>query len=139
MQPQQGFTRQLLHQARNDDRADAPWIVFGGPHGQSFPIGTYEKALLVADGPGIAAQLPYLKRLIHGYHARQVLTRGIHLVWQISDISKSVNAWPSYWLMLTSSDVGIAAQPLLNNALDADKLKNGGVSRNSRHLTNSYH
>lgn len=42
--------------------------------------------MMVADGAEIAAQLPYLKRLIHGYHARQVFTRRIHLIWQISDM-----------------------------------------------------
>jgi hypothetical protein len=29
--------------------------------------------------------------------------------------------------VLTVSDVGIAAEPLLNEALDEDKLENGGV------------
>jgi hypothetical protein len=29
-----------------------------------------------------------LKSLIHGYHARQVVTRRIHLVWQIDSLGK---------------------------------------------------
>lgn len=63
--------------------------MFSGPYGRSFRMGRYEKILLVADGAGIAAQLPYVKSLIHGYHARQVYTRRIHLVWQIHEIGET--------------------------------------------------
>jgi NAD(P)H-flavin reductase len=50
----------------------------------------YETVLIVASGFGIAAQLPYLKRLIHGYNAREVRARRIHLVWQIENKGESV-------------------------------------------------
>jgi NAD(P)H-flavin reductase len=62
--------------------------MFSGPHGQVLPVGKYETVMMVADGVGIAAQLPYLKSLIHGYHARRVVTRRIHLVWQIDSLGK---------------------------------------------------
>jgi hypothetical protein len=45
---------------------------------------------MVASGFGIAAHLPYLKRLIHGYNARKLRARRIHLVWQVRDIGKSL-------------------------------------------------
>ena len=48
-----------------------------------------ENILIVASDFGIAAHLPYLKKLIHGYNAREVRARRIHLVWQVRDISKS--------------------------------------------------
>ena len=48
-----------------------------------------ENILKVASGFGIAAHLPYLKQLIHGYNAREVRARRIHLVWQVRDIGKS--------------------------------------------------
>ena len=86
--PRRGFTRQLLDYARDRNGAKTKWVIFSGPHGKSIPVGTYETVLLVADGAGIAAQLPYLKKLIHGYHTRRVLTRRIHLVWQIGDIGE---------------------------------------------------
>ena len=86
VQPRRGFTRELLHLARPVKEAKPRWVMFSGPYGQTIPVGRYEKVMLVADGAGIAAQLPYLKRLIHGYHARQVFTRRIHLIWQISDM-----------------------------------------------------
>jgi len=40
----------------------------------------------VADGVGIAAQVPYLQKLIHGYNTREGFTRRVHLIWQVSDI-----------------------------------------------------
>lgn len=48
-------------------------------------------------------------------------------------------AHPQYWypsipcalLALTRVDVGIAAEPFLNEALDEDKLESGGVSPTS--------
>lgn len=88
VQPRRGFTRDLLRLASQGKQGEDRWVMFSGPHGQTVPAGEYDKVLLVADGAGIAAQLPYLKRLIHGYHAGQVLTRKIHLVWQISNIGK---------------------------------------------------
>lgn len=88
VQPRGGFTKNLLRIASRGKRAEDKWVLFSGPHGQTVPAGEYDRVLLVADGAGIAALLPYLKRLIHGYHAGQVSTRKIHLVWQISDIGK---------------------------------------------------
>ena len=62
--------------------------ICSGPYGLSISVGRYAKVILAADDVGIAAQLPYLKRLIHGYHSRQVVTRRIHLIWRISDIGE---------------------------------------------------
>lgn len=90
IQPRRGFTRDLLHLANQGKQADNKRVMFSGPHGQIIPTGKYEKVVMIADGAGIAAQLPHLKRLIHGYHARQVFTRRIHLIWQISDIGAAI-------------------------------------------------
>lgn len=86
IQPRQGFTRNLLRLYRPGDLLRPRWALFSGPHGQTAPVEKYEKVMMVADGAGIAAQLPYLKKLIHGYHARQVVTRHIHLIWHIHNI-----------------------------------------------------
>jgi NAD(P)H-flavin reductase len=40
---------------------------FSGPYGISIPVMEYETILMVATGFGIAAQLPYLRKLIYGY------------------------------------------------------------------------
>jgi Ferric reductase NAD binding domain len=60
--------------------------LFSGLHGISALVGEYENVLMIASGFGVAAYLPYLKRLIHGYNARRVHARQIHLVWQLSDM-----------------------------------------------------
>ncbi|KAF1974405.1 hypothetical protein BU23DRAFT_579832 [Bimuria novae-zelandiae CBS 107.79] len=85
-------------------------VVFSGPHGRSIPMEDCENILMVASGFGIAAHLPYLKQLIHGYNAREVRARRIYLVWQVRDI-----------------DVTIAAQSLLNDVLDEDTLDDGWI------------
>ncbi|EDN92181.1 hypothetical protein SS1G_08043 [Sclerotinia sclerotiorum 1980 UF-70] len=61
---------------------------------------------MVASDFGIAAQLPYLKQLIHGYNTRKLRAQRIHLVWQVRDI---------------------AVQPLLNGALSEDTLDDGWI------------
>jgi len=109
IEPQRGLTRELLYHAKSG-HAMNPWVLFSGPHGNSIPMDNCENILMVASGFGIAAHLPYLKQLIHGYNAREVRARRIHLVWQVWDI-----------------DVTIAAQPLLNGALNEDMLDDGWI------------
>ena len=75
---------------------------------------------------GIAAHLPYLKQLIRGYNARNVRAHRVHLVWQLSDIGE-FRTDQSPISRLTSSDIGFAAQPLLNSALDDDRIDQGYV------------
>jgi Ferric reductase NAD binding domain len=90
----------------------------------------YENVLMVASGFGIAAQLPFLKKLIHGYNERRLHARRIHLVWQARDIGRS--STPSnlhHKIDLTETDVAVAAQTLLNSPLDEDTLDDGWVSR----------
>ncbi|KAG9229168.1 hypothetical protein BJ875DRAFT_524154 [Amylocarpus encephaloides] len=107
--PRRGLTRELLYHAKNT-HAMNPLVMFRGPHGKSIPMDDSENILMVASDFGIAAHLPYLKQLIHGYNVREVRARRIHLVWQVRDI-----------------DVTIAAQPLLNGALNEDTLDDGWV------------
>lgn len=86
IQPRQGLTQHLL--SRSIVRQDPCRALFGGPHGASVPVGQYETVLMAAAGYGIAAQLPYLKYLIHAYNSRKVRTRRIHLVWEVKTLGK---------------------------------------------------
>lgn len=86
VQPRRGLTRDLLHQTSYRKHAQTTASICFGPYGRSMAVGKYTKVVLAADDVGIAAHLPYLKKLIYGYHHRQVITRRIHLIWQISDI-----------------------------------------------------
>jgi predicted ferric reductase len=86
IQPRRGFTRNVAGLASPLSQPVPRWAMFGGPYGRNIAIGRYETVLLVANGAGIAALIPFLKKLIHGYHTRQAFTRRIHLVWQIHDL-----------------------------------------------------
>ena len=85
VEPHKGLSGKLLSHAKNNRPR---FVLFSGPHGRSAEVDDYEVVLLVADGFGIAALLPYLKKLIHGYNNRKACTLRIHLVWQIQNIGK---------------------------------------------------
>jgi NAD(P)H-flavin reductase len=92
VEPRRGLTRELLYHDRNGDSRNA-LVLFSGPHGKSVPMAHCENILMVASGFGIAAHLPYLKQLIHGYNAREIRARRIHLVWQVQTIGEFTKAF----------------------------------------------
>ncbi|KAJ3494077.1 hypothetical protein NLG97_g4307 [Lecanicillium saksenae] len=108
IEPRRGLTQHLLRCNRTPQHL-CP-ALFTGPHGNSIPVGDYEVVLMVASGYGIAAQLPYLKQLLHNYNRRSVRSRRIHLVWELKTL-----------------DLANAIEILLNNALDEDTLDNGYI------------
>jgi hypothetical protein len=55
----------------------------------AFDNVSHERLLHSLRKQGLPLQLPYLKQLIHGYNAREVRARRIHLVWQVRNIGKS--------------------------------------------------
>ncbi|GKT83956.1 cell surface metalloreductase [Colletotrichum tofieldiae] len=63
---------------------------------------------MVASGYGIAAQLPYLKKLIYEFNSRKARTRRIHLVWKLGTI-----------------ELAVAVKDLLDGALMEDTLDDG--------------
>jgi len=68
-------------------------VLFSGPYGLSAPVGEYESVLMIASGFGMAAQLPCLKQLIHGYQTRKVVTHRIRVIWQVEHIGKHSSGW----------------------------------------------
>ena len=113
IRPRRGSKRDSIGRAGG---ADSHLVLFGGPHGINATVGEY--------GTQSHAHFPYTKKLTYGYNARKVRARPIRLVWHSSDISGS---WidENHVPQLRSSDVGIAAQPLLNSALDDDRTNRG--------------
>ncbi|OBS20597.1 hypothetical protein FPOA_06950 [Fusarium poae] len=65
---------------------------------------------MIASGFGIAAQLPYLKKLMHGYNSCKARTRRVHLVWKLQSLS-----------------LATAIEELLNAALVDDTLDDGYI------------
>jgi NAD(P)H-flavin reductase len=89
IQPRRGLTRRLFSRGTLDARDSIPRLaLFTGPHGISIPVVEYETVLMVATGFGIAAQLPYLRQLIHGYQTCKARTRRVHLVWQLQSLGE---------------------------------------------------
>lgn len=109
IEPRRGLTRELLIHAESP-HSSSPLVLVSGPHGHSEAVDRYETVLMVASGFGIAGHLPYLKRLIHGHNASNVLTRRVHLVWEIHNI-----------------ELVRAAETLLNGALEEDRIDDGRI------------
>jgi predicted ferric reductase len=90
IEPRRGLTRELLRRGKYDTEINRSRLaLFSGPHGISTPVCTYESVIMVATGFGIAAHLPYLKELIHGYNTCKARTRRVHLVWQLQSIGNT--------------------------------------------------
>lgn len=89
VQPRRGITSKLLRGATLDaGGASSRIALFSGPHGQGLPVWDFETVLLVATGFGIAAMLPYLRKLIRGYNLSKGRTRRIHLVWLVQNLGR---------------------------------------------------
>lgn len=84
IQKQRGFTERLFsHRGSEMDRAPGLSALIEGPYGRELDLGSYGTVLLFATGIGIAGQLPYVARLLEGYHDCDVKTRRIALFWQV--------------------------------------------------------
>lgn len=81
IEPRGGFTKSLC--TLSDHGPATRKAMFSGPYGKQLPVHLYENVVMLATGFGIAAHLPYLRKLIHDQNSRTTLTRRIHLVWQI--------------------------------------------------------
>ncbi|KUL81281.1 hypothetical protein ZTR_09810 [Talaromyces verruculosus] len=107
IQPRRGFSRELLKHARAAPQGSASLRAFIiGPHGMSNKVDRYESVVLVANDFGIAAAIPYLKKLVYSYNTSASRTRRVHLVWEVDNL-----------------DIAIAVQATLNSLLEDDILK----------------
>lgn len=57
-----------------------------GPHGLVIPVWEPKSVIMVAMDFGIAAMLPYLAKLIHGYRTFASRTCRIHVVWHVKEL-----------------------------------------------------
>lgn len=128
VEPRRGLTRELLSYAKETSRTKDALVLFSGPHGKHVPLIQGENVLLVASDFGITAHLPYLKQLIRSYNTHESRVKRIHLVWQVQNIGRFcrlVCMCVSRELMCLEIATGI--QPILNKALDEDRLNDGYV------------
>lgn len=126
IEPRRGFTKHLFDLSHYGPTTSI--AMFSGPHGKPLPLYQYENILLLATGFGIAAHLPYLKKLIYDQKSEATSVRRIHLVWQIE--RRGTQSRTNIMCPLTFVsflDVGIAAQKLLNEVLNEDLLEGEDV------------
>ncbi|KUL84889.1 hypothetical protein ZTR_08247 [Talaromyces verruculosus] len=118
IQPRRGFSRELLKHARAAPQGSASLrALIIGPHGMSENVDRYESVVLVASGFGIAAAIPYLKKLVYSYNTSASRTRRVHLVWEVETL-----------------DIAIAVQATLNSLLEDDVLKKRYILTISIHV-----
>jgi predicted ferric reductase len=110
-----GFTRKLYTDPKQDY-----WAWIDGPFGPSLvqeyglsrDLGDYGHILMVTTGVGIAAQLPYIKELLHRRDRAEIRTQKISLVWQIDCTGdwKSTREWLQ---LLVRQDKGCVSYPIM--------------------------
>ena len=112
IEPQRGFTQKLFSLAEDyqketsvsgstehafgfsrrhhgvPESADYRQVILSGPHGKTYHFGDYDRALLFAEGLGIAALLQFLSELTHEYNSGQFRTRHVYLFWQLEHLGK---------------------------------------------------
>ena len=97
IEPRDGFTRRLLRLAKENQSGPQHLVLYSGPYGLPASMEKYGSVLMIASGFGIAAQLSHIKELLDGYEACNVITRRIHLVWQLT-----YQGWANSTLLYTS-------------------------------------
>ncbi|KAL4801665.1 hypothetical protein BDV18DRAFT_148500 [Aspergillus unguis] len=111
VQPRRGLSKDFLSHVQAVPESSVSFLaLFSGPHGISEDVSHCESATVVASGSGIAATIPYLKKMIYGYNTCTSQVRRLHLVWQVVSI-----------------DVAISAQDLLNQLLEDDIMDDGYI------------
>lgn len=86
--PRDGFTRRLLRHAETTRDTRKRLVLYSGPHGSPASMKEFGSVLMIASGFGVAAHLPYIKELLEGSQACEIVTRRIHLVWQLREQGK---------------------------------------------------
>ncbi|KAE8334172.1 hypothetical protein BDV24DRAFT_170476 [Aspergillus arachidicola] len=93
VKPRSGFTADLLRYAPAAAGSSVSFLaLFTGPHGVSEEASDYESILVLASGPGIAAAIPCLKKMIHSYNTCTSQVRRLHLVWQVESVDQMTPA-----------------------------------------------
>jgi predicted ferric reductase len=80
-----GFIHKLVHRKENKFLS---WV--DGPYGLPPRLGNFGTVILIAEGIGIAAQLPHIREVLMGCQDRTILTRKMVLIWQYYDPSKYI-------------------------------------------------
>ncbi|KAH2301342.1 hypothetical protein KXV47_002300 [Aspergillus fumigatus] len=102
VQPWRGFLADLLRAAEDGPVSFPAYIT--GPHGTSELVDQYESVLAIATDFGVAAVIPYFRKLIDNCNKSVARARRLHFVWQVQ-----------------TRDDAIAGESLLNSLLEDDE------------------
>jgi NAD(P)H-flavin reductase len=117
VQPQRGFTADLLRAAEDGPVSFPAYIT--GPHGISEPVDQYESVLAIATDFGVAAVIPYFKKLIDNRNRSVARARRLHFVWQVQ--TRGMMRAIEYDHKANILDIAIAGESLLNSLLEYDE------------------
>lgn len=81
VQPWRGFLADLLRAAEDGPVSFPAYIT--GPHGTSELVDQYESVLAIATDFGVAAVIPYFRKLIDNCNKSVARARRLHFVWQV--------------------------------------------------------
>ncbi|KAL2846614.1 hypothetical protein BJY01DRAFT_173064 [Aspergillus pseudoustus] len=111
LQPCDGLSANLVGYAPAAKESSISFLaLFTGPHGLVKDVSHYESVLVITSGFGIAAAIPYLKKMIYGYNTCTSQVRRLHLVWEVESVGEMT-----------------VALALLNNLLEDDIMDNGYI------------
>lgn len=83
VRPYDGWTRRLRNQCRKAQAPIHPKLLLEGPYGHSEPLHTFNTALFIVGGTGIAAAVPYLLDHIQRVKQGKTKTTRIQLIWSV--------------------------------------------------------
>ncbi|KAL4936467.1 hypothetical protein BDV06DRAFT_233358 [Aspergillus oleicola] len=111
VQPRHGLTANLLRYAPSAVYRSVSFLtLFTGPHGTTENVSQHKSVIVIASRFGIAAAVPYLKKMIYGYNTGTSQVRRLQLVWQVESIDEMT-----------------PALALLNNLLKDDTMGEGYI------------
>ncbi|GAQ35739.1 ferric reductase family protein [Aspergillus tubingensis] len=81
VRPYNGWTKSLRDRCIQANNTIHPLLLLEGPYGHTAPLHTFDTALLIAGGTGIAATLPYILDYAARLKRQTTETTRVHLIW----------------------------------------------------------
>ncbi|KAL4961382.1 ferric reductase family protein [Aspergillus stella-maris] len=122
VQPRHGLTAKLLRYAPSALYRSVSFLaLFTGPHGTTENVSQHKSVIVIASRFGIAAAVPYLKKMIYGYNTGTSQVRRLQLVWQVESVDEMT-----------------PALALLNNLLKDDTMGEGYILHISIYVKDNF-
>lgn len=112
VEKKKGFTRRLASLNINMVKFN---VLVEGPYGYEKNISSYSNVLLFGTNFGIAAQIPYLRRLIEGYKQLKIMTRRVRVFWEVDQsavtaVERCLSIWMNKLFAMDDSLVSLLSK-----------------------------